>query len=38
MLGGGGNPSAWYAVGGDRARFDAARVAPLAHHVGMGNS
>jgi hypothetical protein len=38
MLGGGGNPSAWYAVGGDRARFDAARVAPVAHHVGMGNT
>jgi alpha-amylase len=38
MLGGGGNPSAWYAVGGDRERFDAARVAPVAHHVGMGNT
>ncbi len=38
MLGGGGNPSAWYAVGGDRARFDAARVAPVAHHVSMGNT
>jgi alpha-amylase len=38
MLGGGGNPSAWYAVGGDRERFDAARVAPVAHHVSMGNT
>jgi alpha-amylase len=38
MLGGGGNPSAWYAVEGDRARFDAARVAPRAHHVSMGNT
>jgi hypothetical protein len=38
MLGGGGNPAAWYAVGGDRERFDAARVAPVAHHVGMGNT
>ena len=38
MLGGGGNPSAWYAVEGDRARFDAARVAPMAHHVSMGNT
>ena len=38
MLGGGGNPSAWYAVDGDRGRFDAARVAPVAHHVGMGNT
>jgi hypothetical protein len=38
MLGGGGNPSAWYAVEGDRARFDAARTAPVAHHVSMGNT
>ena len=37
MLGGGGNPSAWYAVGGDRGRFDGRRVAETAHHVGMGN-
>jgi alpha-amylase len=37
MLGGGGNPAAWYAVDGDRARFDAARVADVAHHVGMAN-
>jgi hypothetical protein len=38
MLGGGGNPSAWYAVGGDRGRFDARRVADRADHVSMGNS
>jgi hypothetical protein len=38
MLGGGGNPSAWYAVGGDRAAFDGRRVAELAHHVSLGNS
>ncbi len=38
MLGGGGNPSAWYAVGGDRGSFDARRVADRADHVGMGNS
>ena len=38
MLGGGGNPSAWYAVGGDRGRFDARRVADGADHVSMGNS
>jgi hypothetical protein len=37
MLGGGGNPAAWYAVEGDRGRFDAARVATVAHHVGMAN-
>jgi 4-alpha-glucanotransferase len=37
MLGGGGNPAAWYAVGGDRGRFDARRVAERAHHVSMGN-
>jgi hypothetical protein len=38
MLGGGGNPSAWYAVGGDRAAFDQRRVAEVAHHVSLGNS
>jgi alpha-amylase len=38
MLGGGGNPSAWYAVGGDRGSFDARRVADRADHVSMGNS
>ncbi len=38
MLGGGGNPSAWYAVGGDRGSFDARRVADGADHVSMGNS
>ena len=38
MLGGGGNPSAWYAVGGERGRFDARRVADRADHVSMGNS
>jgi alpha-amylase len=38
MLGGGGNPAAWYAVGGDRARFDGPRVAAEVHHVSMGNS
>ena len=38
MLGGGGNPSAWYAVDGDRGRFDGrTRGRPTAHHVGMGN-
>ena len=37
MLGGGGNPSAWYAVGGDRGGFDARRVAGAVHHVSMGN-
>jgi alpha-amylase len=37
MLGGGGNPAAWYAVDGDHGRFDAPRVAQIAHHVGMAN-
>ena len=37
MLGGGGNPSAWYAVGGDRGGFDARRAADAVHHVSMGN-
>jgi len=37
MLGGGGNPSAWYAVGGDRGGFDVRRVAERADHVSMGN-
>ena len=37
MLGGGGNPSAWYAVGGDRGRFDARRAADAVDHVSMGN-
>jgi hypothetical protein len=38
MLGGGGNPSAWYAVGGDRGSFDARRVADRADHVSMANT
>ncbi len=38
MLGGGGNPSAWYAVGGDRDSFDRRRDADVAHHVSLGNS
>jgi 4-alpha-glucanotransferase len=38
MLGGGGNPAAWYAVGGDRGAFDARRVADQADHVSMGNT
>jgi hypothetical protein len=38
MLGGGGNPAAWYAVGGDRGGFDQRRVAQMAHHVSLGNS
>jgi hypothetical protein len=37
MLGGGGNPSAWYAVSGDRGGFDVRRVAGSADHVSMGN-
>jgi 4-alpha-glucanotransferase len=37
MLGGGGNPSAWYAVGGDRGGFDVRRAASGVDHVSMGN-
>jgi alpha-amylase len=37
MLGGGGNPAAWFAVDGERGRFDGPRVADVAHHVGMAN-
>jgi alpha-amylase len=37
MLGGGGNPSAWYKVGGETGGFDAARVVDSADHAGMGN-
>jgi hypothetical protein len=37
MLGGGGNPSAWYKVGGETGSFDQRVTADSTDHVGMGN-
>lgn len=37
MLGGGGNPSAWYRVGGETAGFDQRKTVATTDHVAMGN-
>jgi len=37
MLGGGGNPSAWYKVNGETGGFDQRKIAEATDHVGMGN-
>jgi hypothetical protein len=37
MLGGGGNPSAWYKVGAETGGFDQRKTVDSADHVGMGN-
>jgi hypothetical protein len=37
MLGGGGNPSAWYEAEGARGPFDGPRVAAAATRVALGN-
>ncbi len=37
MLGGGGNPSAWYKVNGETGGFDARKTVDSTDHVGMGN-
>ncbi len=37
MLGGGGNPAAWYQVSGETGRFDLGATAELVDHVAMGN-
>jgi 4-alpha-glucanotransferase len=37
LLGGGGNPSAWYKVNGETGGFDARRTVDFTDHVGMGN-
>ena len=37
MLGGGGNPSAWYKVGGETAGFDQRKIVDSTDHVGLGN-
>jgi hypothetical protein len=37
MLGGGGNPSAWYKVNGETGGFDQRVIAESTDHVGMGN-
>jgi hypothetical protein len=37
MLGGGGNPSAWYKVNDETGGFDQRRVVDGTDHVGMGN-
>ena len=37
MLGGGGNPSAWYKVNGETGGFDARKTVDATDHVGMGN-
>jgi hypothetical protein len=37
MLGGGGNPSAWYKVNGETGGFDQRKIAQRTDHVGMGN-
>ena len=37
MLGGGGNPSAWYKVNGETGGFDRRRVVESTDHVAMGN-
>jgi len=38
MLGGGGNPEAWWEVGGARARHDGTGAADEVEHLGQGNS
>ncbi len=37
MLGGGGNPSAWYKVSGETDSFDSRKIVDATDHVGMGN-
>jgi hypothetical protein len=37
MLGGGGNPSAWYKVNGETGGFDRRCIVDATDHVGMGN-
>jgi alpha-amylase len=37
LLGGGGNPSAWYKVNGETGGFDQKRIVESTDHVGMGN-
>ena len=37
MLGGGGNPSAWYKVNGETGGFDVRKTTAATDHVGMGN-
>jgi hypothetical protein len=37
MLGGGGNPSAWYKVDGETGGFDQRKTVEATDHVGMGN-
>ena len=37
LLGGGGNPSAWYKVNGETGGFDQRKVVESTDHVGMGN-
>jgi hypothetical protein len=37
MLGGGGNPSAWYKVNGETGGFDRRTIVEATDHVGMGN-
>mgnify|MGYP000503969620 CR=1 FL=1 len=37
MLGGGGNPSAWYKVNGETGGFDQRKIVDSTDHVGMGN-
>jgi alpha-amylase len=37
LLGGGGNPSAWYKVNGETGGFDQRKIVESTDHVGMGN-
>jgi alpha-amylase len=37
LLGGGGNPSAWYKVNGETGGFDQRKIVATTDHVGMGN-
>ncbi len=37
LLGGGGNPSAWYKVNAQTGGFDARKIVAATDHVGMGN-
>ena len=37
LLGGGGNPAAWYKVDGETGGFDQKRIVDSTDHVGMGN-
>ena len=37
LLGGGGNPSAWYKVNGETGSYDQRKVVDTTDHVGMGN-